>query len=451
MRITRPLAAVAAVATVATMLTTAPTAPAGAASPYDPRPAKSGAGWLAGQLDDGLVHNEQFDFDDIGLSIDVALGLDAAGKKPKVAKAITKAVAKNLGSYTGFGESVFAGALAKAAVLALVRDKDPRSFGGADLVAQLEDRVATVAPIAGRIEDAYDPDDEFGGDFANVVGQTYAARALALAGSAKARAVTAFLLQQQCAQGYFRQFFTSDKTRPDQSCQGAPRAERGASTDATALAVLALQDVKGAKAKAAVKKAVAWLLDRQHVSGAFTDTGKNFGTANANSTGLAGWALGESGAAKPAARAATFVRWLQVPGTNPCSGGLAKQAGAISYDDDAYAIAQSEGITKKTSDQWRRASSQALPVLRWAPRAEGDFSVSAPRRVPAGERFTIRITGAAAGERVCISEPGVRSEFPAGTTSTIRVSFAVPEGDSSRTYTVWLGSVRRTVTVRVTG
>ena len=65
--------------------------------------------------------------------------------------------------------------------------------------------------------------------------------------------------QQQCDKGYFRQYFTADKTRADQSCQGAPRAERGASTDATALAVLALQDVKGSKAKAAVKKAVAWL------------------------------------------------------------------------------------------------------------------------------------------------------------------------------------------------
>ena len=67
---------------------------------------------------------------------------------------------------------------------------------------------------------------------------------------------TAFLLAQQCDKGYFRQYFTADKTRTDQSCQGAPRAERGASTDATALAVLALQDVQGSKAKAAVKRAV---------------------------------------------------------------------------------------------------------------------------------------------------------------------------------------------------
>ena len=46
-----------------------------------PTPVKSGAAWLSDQVTDGLVHNEQYDFDDIGLSIDVALGLDAAGKK----------------------------------------------------------------------------------------------------------------------------------------------------------------------------------------------------------------------------------------------------------------------------------------------------------------------------------------------------------------------------------
>ena len=245
----------------ATLVTGMTSAPAGAASTYDPAPAKSGAAWLSDQVTDGLVHNEQYDFDDVGLSIDVALGLDAAGKKPTVVKAITKAVAKNVAFYTAFAPSVYAGPTAKAAVLALSQDKNPHAFGGVDLVAQLEARVATAAPITGRIEDAFDPTDEFGGDYANVIGQAYAAQALSLVGSAKATSATAFLLAQQCDKGYFRQYFTADKTRTDQSCQGAPRAERGASTDATALAVLALQDVKGSKAKGAVKKAVAWLED----------------------------------------------------------------------------------------------------------------------------------------------------------------------------------------------
>ena len=129
-----------------------------------------------------------------------------------------------------------------------------------------------TAPITGRIEDAYDPADPFGGDFANVIGQAYAAQALALAGSSKAAAATAFLLQQQCAKGFFRQYLhhRQDPARPVVPGR-ARRRSAVPSTDATALAVLALQDVKGATAKAAVKKAVAWLADRQRADGAFSE------------------------------------------------------------------------------------------------------------------------------------------------------------------------------------
>ncbi len=406
MSITRPLAVVAAAALVAGLTS----ASANAAPTYDPQPVKAGAGWLTDQLTDGLVNNEQYQFDDYGLSIDVALGLHAADKKPTVVKEITKAVAKNVGFYTTYQSdtylNIYAGATAKAAVLAEIQGKDPHAFGGTDLVTQLEGRVAAAAPITGRIEDAFDPTDEFGGDFANVIGQTYAAQALALAKSAKAGAASAFLLQQQCAKGFFRQYFTSDKTRPDQSCQGAPRAERGASTDATALAVLALQDVKGAKAKASVKKAVAWLKDTQLADGSFTDTGKAKGTANSNSTGLAGWALGEAGVTGAARRAAAFVRFLQVPAPNPCAQRLAKESGAISYDASALHERAELRDPKKDSDQWRRASAQALPVLRWAPKAKADFTVSAPRAVAMGDQWRIRITGYAAGERVCVSGDG---------------------------------------------
>jgi hypothetical protein len=39
-------------------------------------PEDTSGGWLAGQLTNGLVHNDQFDFDDYGLSIDVGIALD---------------------------------------------------------------------------------------------------------------------------------------------------------------------------------------------------------------------------------------------------------------------------------------------------------------------------------------------------------------------------------------
>ena len=359
----------------ATLVTGMTSAPAGAASTYDPAPAKSGAAWLSDQVTDGLVHNEQYDFDDVGLSIDVALGLDAAGKKPTVVKAITKAVAKNVAFYTAFAPSVYAGPTAKAAVLALSQDKNPRAFGGVDLVAQLEARVATTAPITGRIEDAFDPTDEFGGDFANVIGQAYAAQALSLVGSAKATSATAFLLAQQCDKGYFRQYFTADKTRTDQSCQGAPRAERGASTDATALAVLALQDVKGSKAKGAVKKAVEWLIYTPAAATVGSPTPGRLAPYNTNSTGLAGWALGEAGATKQAEHAAGAVR--RAPGRRHQP--LHRQGWRRTSEP-----------SPSTSTRWRRGGQQGHHHEDQRPVASGDrprpCRCCAGRRAPRSRR-----------------------------------------------------------------
>ncbi len=445
MHITRPLAALAA----ATMLAGLASAPANAASPYDPAPGADGSGWLADQVTDGLVHNEQFDFDDVGLSIDVALGLDAAGKKPTVVKAITKAVAKNVGSYTAFPPSIYAGATAKASVLALERGKNPRSFGGVDLVTQLEGRVATAAPLTGRIEDAYDPSDSFGGDFANVIGQAYAASALSQAKSPKAASAASFLIQQQCAKGFFRLNFTADKTDADQTCDGAAKAERSPDTDATAIAVLALQHVKGAPAKAAVKKAVAWLVDKQGADGSFGG-GTSTESANTNSTGLAGWALAEAGKAKQAGKAAVWVRTYQVGRANPCSGSLAKHVGAIAYDLDGYEAGWKKGITKKTSDQWRRASAQALPVLQWAPRADGPLTATAPAAVPAGASFKIALGGVAPGQRVCVARSGQAFEYVPGRNALSKVTLPALNSSGTYTYTVYVGSQHREVAVRVT-
>ena len=115
-------------------------------------------------------------------------------------------------STPSFAPSITPAPTAKAAVLALSQDKDPHAFGGVDLVEQLEGRVAASAPITGRIEDAYDPTDEFGGDFANVIGQAYAAQALSLVGSAKATSATAFLLRSSATRA--TSVSTSPATRP---------------------------------------------------------------------------------------------------------------------------------------------------------------------------------------------------------------------------------------------
>ena len=46
----------------------------------DASPSGTAAGtWLSGELTNGLLHNDQYDFDDIGLSVDAALAELALG------------------------------------------------------------------------------------------------------------------------------------------------------------------------------------------------------------------------------------------------------------------------------------------------------------------------------------------------------------------------------------
>jgi hypothetical protein len=428
-------------------------APAVSASPYDPRPTADGAGWLSHQVTHGLVHNQQYDFDDYGLSIDVAFGLRAAHRKPKLVRAITHAIAANVDSYTTAGPTTtYAGATAKALLLAVEQGKNPRSFGGVDLESRLESRVSSAAPITGRIEDSFDPADPFGGDYANVIGQAYAAAGLNLAKSAKAGVVTRFLLRQQCKAGFFRLSFTADKTDPDQTCDGAAKAERAPDTDATAIAALALQQVKGSnRAFHAMIRARDWLVDHQHADGSFGG-GTSTEAANANSTGLAGWLFLSTNRTKQAVRAATWLRTLQVSRANPCLRGLKGETGAIAYDVSAYETGLTKGITVKTSDQWRRASAQALPALASLPRPEGSLTVSAPRRVTAGSSFDVRLTGVGLGQRACVvGGAGAPTEYVPGRRPLSRLVVQAPASHGLHTFAVYVGDERRAVTVRVTG
>ena len=124
----------AAVLTAAAITLSALSSPARAA---DPTPAELSAAWLTGELTDGLVHNDQYAFDDIGLTIDVGLALNAIGSQPAAVAQLRAAVAPEIKGYTTYKKSVFAASTAKALVLAQTLGASPRSFGGVNLVKQL--------------------------------------------------------------------------------------------------------------------------------------------------------------------------------------------------------------------------------------------------------------------------------------------------------------------------
>ncbi len=353
LRISRFIAAAATGALLTTVL----------AGPAQADRADDAGDWLEGQLTDSLVHNEQFDFDDYGLTLDFGFGLKALGGHGPTVRGIRDEMIEHVASYTtdadfGPGRDRYAGAIAKLAAYAQATGADARDYGGTDLIKRLNRRVANRGPIAGRIRDKSDM-----GDFANTIGQAYAARVLVLTGSRKAGKAIKFLLKQQCAAGFLRLNFAAVGAKK-QSCDAASKAKKAPDTDVTALAVINLRAIpfkqRSNAVKSAINDATAWLKKKQKKNGSFGG-GTSTEKSNTNSTGLAAWALGESGLCRPAARAARWVRDLQVPpsATAPLDG----EVGAIAYDRAGYDGGEAGGIDDTERDQWRRTSAQAGPAL----------------------------------------------------------------------------------------
>jgi hypothetical protein len=216
-----------------------------------------------------------------------------------------------------------------------------------------------VRPVKGRLRD------KGADDYTNTIGQSFAARALARADSRKAGGAIRFLLKQQCHAGFFRLgLATQDADK--QGCDAAPASKRSPDTDATALAVLNLRAMpighRTAPVRQAIADATAWLKKRQKDNGSLGG-GTSTEGSNTNSTGLAAWVLGDSGACRPAARAARWVRDLQVVDAGGTS--LEGEDGAIAYDAAGYAEGEDGGISDEERDQWRRATAQAAPGLSY--------------------------------------------------------------------------------------
>ena len=154
--------------------------------------------------------------------------------------------------------------------------------------------------------------------------------------------------------------------------------------------------------KSAIDNAETWLLSTQKPSGAWGG-GKSTKGPNANSTGLAGWALGELGGDDAAvARAAAWVRGHQLTNVAHCVYFGHADLGAIGYDTHAVDAAGASPIDAEKQDKFRRATTQALPVLQWSPGGDGDRNVLfAPDYVKAGSTVSVGVIGATPGEALC--------------------------------------------------
>ena len=96
------------------------------------------------------VHNDQYDFDDYGLTADTGFALAPIEGRSPALRTLRKSLGKHVASWTtgvDFGSAdVYAGSTAKALVFAQTTGSDRRSFGGVNLAKQL----ATCLPSAAR-------------------------------------------------------------------------------------------------------------------------------------------------------------------------------------------------------------------------------------------------------------------------------------------------------------
>lgn len=264
-------------------------APAGAA-PDDAARADQAIAWLRSQLHDGLL--EQFeDTPDYGLTLDMVLGLRAAGEGPEDVRPILEAMGGITDFHLEYDGSITSGLVGKALVTAHVSHYPIHDFHGVDLLEMAEASVHDSGKVQGG---PHDP--------VNLFSQTWVMMGLTQQGRLP-EATVDFLADQQCSAGYFRMYYTDGLT-----CD-----EAGSSydVDGTVLALFALEAALEAgfdEAAAPLERGRAWLVGHQQPSGGF-DGSVSTPVENSNSTALAVAALHEHDRAA-AERAAAWVKGL---------------------------------------------------------------------------------------------------------------------------------------------
>jgi hypothetical protein len=417
-------------------------APARAATDVPaPAAARSGTAWLATQLTNGVVHNPNYGgFDDLGLTLDIGLSMDEVGGDSALVRQLRSAMSSRISDYVTGGsygkpEYRLAGELAKSLVFAQVSGADPRTYGGYDLVTELEGTVQASGPSAGRVvNQSPDPDaqDQYWDDYANTFSQALAVRGLSVAGSAKTAAATHFLLEQQCSSGFFRVFFNADRGAADQSCaEGTDPVD----TDATAFVVsqLAAVSPRPADVDAAIAKAVAWLVATQKADGSFVGSVYT-PDSHPTRTGLAASALAVGGKCVQAGRAAEWVSSLQV-GPQPAASPLAGEEGALAYDSGAMTTASANGITDGARDQWWRATVQAVAGLTHVRGFAKALTVTSTGTEP-GQPATLTASGGTVGDRYCLTGPGISGSrsVVVGSDGTLQAKVVLPSAAGRATY-----------------
>ncbi|CAM3367341.1 prenyltransferase/squalene oxidase repeat-containing protein [Stackebrandtia soli] len=361
----RTLAHLAATAflTVAGVVATPTTTHADESSDPD---AVSAALWLATEVDDNGGIPGMVGTPDWGLTIDALIALEATGADAETAQEITAALKSHVRDYNSYdawgvpGQRI-AGATAKLLYAAVITDSDAEAFGSYDLRQETLDLVAgpELGLEEGRVKDKVDAPSV---DSSNTFGQSLAVLGLSRSGGVP-QSIVDFLIDQQCSVGGFRLYpyaFGGGTVTGDCDEQGADAVLDPDSTSMAVQALYAAAEHDSAGALEAADKGAAWLASIQREDGSFGGSGPTE-ASNTNSTGLAGQALRAAGETAAADRAAAWVLDHQLTSANAAA--ASAELGAIAYNGESLAAAQTDGIALFQRDQWRRATPQALLAL----------------------------------------------------------------------------------------
>ncbi|GLW89562.1 hypothetical protein Aglo03_03780 [Actinokineospora globicatena] len=355
-----------------------------AAAEPDRVAAKAATQWLTSQLgDDGTLRNPLNDaLPDHGLMIDLLYAAHASGAgaaaEPVVDYLDDQRHASDYFTWDGllpgkgFDAIIVGGYAAKVLVAAEVAGRDPRSFGGWDMVAETKAAIMRSGPHKGRVS-SYSKNPDFA-DFVsndtNIFGQALAVIGLAGVADNDQLAIDK-LVTQQCAEGYFRIFFgvvptteVGDHVLPNgyklSTCdEGKPFDQSAPDNDATAMglsALLAAREAGATGLDAPIDRAVAYLSGAQTAGGGWGG-GVLTEAPNTNSTGLVVQVLTQVGGHDAQVDAGmAYIKSAQV-GSADAENALAGDIGAIAYNPQEYQAAKATGVSGV--DTWIRAGAQA--------------------------------------------------------------------------------------------
>ncbi|MCK8677624.1 prenyltransferase/squalene oxidase repeat-containing protein [Streptomyces lichenis] len=318
---------------------------------------------------------------DHGLTIDGAFALAATGEDPQTLRRIVDFLdglgkdpnGKTIRNYTGLGtEYPMSGKTGKTALLAEVVGRDPRNFGGQDLIAGLGKLVCEA-----RIES--DPRKCAGpGAYTyvdSVFGQSLGIMAQLRAGETKAaEAPVAYLLGIQ--------------DRKTGAWPSIIPSTGNSDVDSTAMAAMAVDLAGGERAERAVDKALAFLAGKQQSDGGFLGASDTGSSVNSTALAIQGFALDAGKYRDQIIKARKFLA-----GQQNKDGGFTVAAGEPGSDirASAQAVSGAEGISFAT------LTGDLTGTVEQPPGPAPSTAASAPVIVTPGDTGGTAATGGGTG------------------------------------------------------